>query len=235
MKALEGVVMELDDCAFPLLAGVEATSDLATAFDGASSWALLVGSVPAQGRHGALRPAQRQRGDLQAPGPRHRARTPRRDVRVLVVGNPCNTNCLIARSDRPGGPGRPLVRDDPPRPEPRRDPAGQARRRAGRRRSRTSPSGATTPRPSSPTSPTRPSAAGRPPRPSATTSGCAASSSRPSRSVARRSSRPAGPARRRRRPTRRSTPSSGCHARPRPTTACRWRSPAPASTGRPRA
>ena len=45
MGALEGVVMELDDCAFPLLAGIEPTSDAKTAFDG-TSWALLVGSIP---------------------------------------------------------------------------------------------------------------------------------------------------------------------------------------------
>src|SRR5271163_3734194 len=55
MPALAGVVMELDDCAFPLLAGVEATSSLASAFDGAS-WVLLVGSVP--------RKAGMERGDL---------------------------------------------------------------------------------------------------------------------------------------------------------------------------
>src|SRR5512135_1786432 len=55
MKALEGVAMELDDCAFPLLAGIEQTSALATAFSG-TSWALLVGSVP--------RKAGMERGDL---------------------------------------------------------------------------------------------------------------------------------------------------------------------------
>ena len=55
MKALDGVVMELDDCAYPLLAGIEATSDLKTAFDG-SVWALLVGSIP--------RKAGMERGDL---------------------------------------------------------------------------------------------------------------------------------------------------------------------------
>src|SRR5438046_8057609 len=55
MKALEGVVMELDDCAFPLLADVVATSELKTAFDG-TSWALLVGSIP--------RKAGMERGDL---------------------------------------------------------------------------------------------------------------------------------------------------------------------------
>lgn len=97
MKALEGVVMELDDCAFPLLAGVEATSDLATAFTNAS-WALLVGSVP--------RKAGMERGDLLKinggifqPQGRAIAANASSDVRVLVVGNPCNTNCLIARSN----------------------------------------------------------------------------------------------------------------------------------------
>ena len=99
MKSLEGVVMELDDCAFPLLAGVEATSDLATAFNGAS-WALLVGSIP--------RKAGMERGDLLnvnggifKPQGRAIAENAASDVRVLVVGNPCNTNCLIARSNAP--------------------------------------------------------------------------------------------------------------------------------------
>jgi malate dehydrogenase len=99
MKSLEGVVMELDDCAFPLLAGVEATSNLGTAFDG-SSWALLVGSVP--------RKADMERGDLLnvnggifKPQGRAVAEHAASDVRVLVVGNPCNTNCLIARSSAP--------------------------------------------------------------------------------------------------------------------------------------
>ncbi len=99
MKSLEGVVMELDDCAFPLLAGIEATSDLATAFDGAN-WALLVGSIP--------RKAGMERGDLLnvnggifKPQGRAIAENAADDVRVLVVGNPCNTNCLIARSNAP--------------------------------------------------------------------------------------------------------------------------------------
>jgi malate dehydrogenase len=99
MKALEGVVMELDDCAFPLLAGIEATSDLGKAFDG-TSWALLVGSVP--------RKAGMERGDLLSvnggifkPQGRAIAAHAAADVRILVVGNPCNTNCLIARSNAP--------------------------------------------------------------------------------------------------------------------------------------
>jgi len=99
MKALEGVVMELDDCAFPLLHDVVATSDLKTAFDG-TSWALLVGSVP--------RKAGMERGDLLGinggifkPQGRAIAEHAASDVRVLVVGNPCNTNCLIARANAP--------------------------------------------------------------------------------------------------------------------------------------
>ncbi len=94
MSALEGVVMELDDCAFPMLAGVETSDDPNRAFDGAEV-ALLVGSRP--------RTKGMERGDLlEANGAifttqgnaldDHAAD----DVRVLVVGNPANTNCLIA-------------------------------------------------------------------------------------------------------------------------------------------
>jgi len=99
MKVLEGVVMELEDCAFPLLAGIEATSDLATAFSG-TSFALLVGAVP--------RKAGMERKDLLGvnggafkPQGRAIAENAASSVRVLVVGNPSNTNCLIARSNAP--------------------------------------------------------------------------------------------------------------------------------------
>jgi malate dehydrogenase len=99
MKALEGVVMELDDCAFPLLIDIETTSDLNTAFTG-TSWALLVGSVP--------RKAGMERSDLLninggifKPQGQAIAANAASDVRILVVGNPCNTNCLIARSNAP--------------------------------------------------------------------------------------------------------------------------------------
>jgi malate dehydrogenase len=102
MKALEGVVMELDDGAFPLLADVEATADLNVAFDG-TSWALLVGSIP--------RKAGMERGDLLSvnggifgPQGEASAENAAADVRVLVVGNPCNTNCLIARAHAPDVP-----------------------------------------------------------------------------------------------------------------------------------
>ena len=94
MQALAGVVMELDDCAFPLLHGIEATSDLDAGFNGVN-WALLVGSVP--------RKKGMERGDLlgingkiftgQGQAINNNAAS---DVRTLVVGNPCNTNCLIA-------------------------------------------------------------------------------------------------------------------------------------------
>jgi malate dehydrogenase len=102
LPSLEGVVMELEDGAHPLLEGVEATADLKTAFDGAS-WALLVGSIP--------RKAGLERGDLlnvnggifKPQGQAINAHAAS-DVRVLVVGNPCNTNCLIARSNAPDVP-----------------------------------------------------------------------------------------------------------------------------------
>lgn len=99
LKALNGVAMELDDCAFPLLRDIVMTSSTEEAFDG-SSWALLVGSVPR--RQGM------ERGDLLSInggifGPQGRAIAARAasDVRILVVGNPCNTNCLIARTSAP--------------------------------------------------------------------------------------------------------------------------------------
>jgi len=99
MKALNGVIMELDDCAFPLLADIEPTSDLKVAFDG-TSIALLVGSIP--------RKAGMERKDLLGmnggifkPQGAAIAANAASDVRILVVGNPCNTNCLIARSNAP--------------------------------------------------------------------------------------------------------------------------------------
>ena len=102
MKALEGVVMELDDCAFPLLKDVRPTSDLDEGFGGAN-WALLVGSVP--------RKAGMERGDLLGINGkiftgqgRAIQKNAASDVRVLVVGNPCNTNCLIAMNNAPDVP-----------------------------------------------------------------------------------------------------------------------------------
>src|SRR6476660_8126901 len=99
MKALEGVAMELDDCAYPLLNDIELTHKVESAFD-RTSWALLVGSVP--------RKAGMERKDLLSVnggifGPQGKAIAAKAaaDVRILVVGNPCNTNCFIARSNAP--------------------------------------------------------------------------------------------------------------------------------------
>src|SRR3954470_15965108 len=97
MAALGGVVMEVDDCAFPLVHSITPTSDINEGFKGVN-WALLVGSVP--------RKAGMERKDLlningkiftgqgQAI-----AKNAASDVRILVVGNPCNTNCLIAMNN----------------------------------------------------------------------------------------------------------------------------------------
>jgi malate dehydrogenase len=100
--ALEGVCMELDDCAFPLLADVVGTDDAGRAFDGAD-YALLVGAMPRRegmeradllSANGAIFTTQGKAISDNAAG----------DVRVLVVGNPANTNALIAMSNAPNVP-----------------------------------------------------------------------------------------------------------------------------------
>ncbi len=99
LQALQGVVMELNDCAFPLLAGVVATDNLETAFKHAN-YAMLVGARP--------RGPGMERKDLLSAngaifGPQGKALNDHaaRDVKVLVVGNPANTNALIAASNAP--------------------------------------------------------------------------------------------------------------------------------------
>jgi malate dehydrogenase len=103
LKAAEGTAMELDDCAFPLLAGIDITDDATRAFDGVNV-ALLVGARP--------RTKGMERGDLlEANGgifkPQGAAINAGAadDVRILVVGNPANTNALIAKSAAPDVPG----------------------------------------------------------------------------------------------------------------------------------
>ncbi len=99
LKALEGVIMELQDCAFPLLDSVEPTDDPHVAFAGAD-YALLVGSRPRG-------PGMERKDLLQANGAifttqgRALNEGASRDVKVLVVGNPANTNCLIAMRNAP--------------------------------------------------------------------------------------------------------------------------------------
>jgi malate dehydrogenase len=97
LGALEGVVMELQDCAFPLLQSVVPTADLDEGFRDIN-WALLVGSVPRKagmerkdllGINGKIFVGQGQAIERNAAA----------DVRTLVIGNPCNTNCLIAMNN----------------------------------------------------------------------------------------------------------------------------------------
>jgi malate dehydrogenase len=97
LNALEGVVMELHDCAFPLLQSIVPTADLDEGFRDIN-WALLVGSVP--------RKAGMERKDLLGINGKIFVgqgkaieRNANADVRILVVGNPCNTNCLIAMNN----------------------------------------------------------------------------------------------------------------------------------------
>ncbi|MFB4288484.1 malate dehydrogenase [Nonomuraea sp. ATR24] len=102
VKAAEGTAMELDDCAFPLLSGIEISDDPNVAFAGANV-ALLVGAMP--------RKAGMERGDLLGAnggifGPQGKAINDHAadDIRVLVVGNPANTNALIAQQNAPDVP-----------------------------------------------------------------------------------------------------------------------------------
>src|SRR5882724_7803592 len=102
LPVLQGVVMELDDCAYPLLKGLVATANLEEGFRGVN-WALLIGSVSRKpglerkdllGINGKIFIGQSQAIETNAA----------KDVRILVVGNPCNTNCLIAMNKAPGIP-----------------------------------------------------------------------------------------------------------------------------------
>ena len=102
LGALEGVVMELHDCAFPLLKSLTPTADLDEGFREVN-WALLVGSVPRKagmerkdllGINGKIFIGQGQAIERNASA----------DVRILVIGNPCNTNCLIAMNNAKGIP-----------------------------------------------------------------------------------------------------------------------------------
>jgi malate dehydrogenase len=97
LGSLEGVAMELEDCGFPTLAGIDVTDDANKAFDGCN-WALLVGAAPRKqgmerkdllGMNGKIFVGQGQAIAKKAAA----------DVRILIVGNPCNTNCLVAYSN----------------------------------------------------------------------------------------------------------------------------------------
>ena len=104
LDKLKGVVMELEDCAFPLVKEIVATADPAEAFKGAD-WCMLVGSVP--------RKAGMERKDLLGINGKvfvgqgkAIAENASKDCKVFVVGNPCNTNCLIALHNATGLPSK---------------------------------------------------------------------------------------------------------------------------------
>jgi malate dehydrogenase len=112
LGALDGVVMELHDCAFPLLESVVPTADLDEGFRDIN-WALLVGSIPRKagmerkdllGINGKIFIGQGQAIERNAAA----------DVRVLVIGNPCNTNCLIAMNNAKDIPRDRWLRHDTP-------------------------------------------------------------------------------------------------------------------------
>src|SRR5580658_2815735 len=99
LPALQGVVMELEDCASPALQKLVATADLNEGFRGVN-WALLIGSV-------SRKPGMERKDLLAINGKiftgqgRALQKSAARGVRILVVGNPCNTNCLIAMQSAP--------------------------------------------------------------------------------------------------------------------------------------
>jgi malate dehydrogenase len=102
LKALNGVCMELDDCAFPLLRGMVPTSDLNEGFNGVN-WALLVGARP-RGPGMERKDLLTANGKIFTGQGNAIAKNAAGDVRTLVVGNPCNTNSLIAMNNAPGVP-----------------------------------------------------------------------------------------------------------------------------------
>jgi malate dehydrogenase len=102
MKAVEGVVMELEDSAFPLLENVEITDDAGVAFDGANV-GLLIGARP-RGKGMERSDLLEANGGIFKPQGEAINAGAAADVRILVVGNPANTNCLIAKAHAPDVP-----------------------------------------------------------------------------------------------------------------------------------
>ena len=142
MDALEGVAMELDDCGFPTLQDIVVTDDPNKAFDGCN-WALLVGAFPRkQGME--RKDLLGINGKIFVGQGKALAANAAKDVRILVVGNPCNTNCLVAYHngrDIPAERWTAMTRLDHNRAVAR---PGQEGRRRQRATSPASPSGATT-------------------------------------------------------------------------------------------
>ena len=132
LPILQGVIMELEDCASPAAQQLVATSDLEEGFRGIH-WALLIGSV-------SRKPGMERKDLLAINGKiftgqgRALQKSAAKDVRILVVGNPCNTNCLIAMAERAGDSARTLVCHDALGRKPRQGAIGQKGRRRHRRR-----------------------------------------------------------------------------------------------------
>ena len=128
MGALEGTVMELDDCAFPLLQNITPTADLDEGFKG-TNWSLLVGSVPRKAGMERGRPPRYQRQDF------HRSRPGNRpERRIRCAGSRCWQPLQHKRTHRNEQrgrcPKRSLFRDDPPRRKPSQEPTCRDGRRA---------------------------------------------------------------------------------------------------------
>ncbi len=102
MNALRGVALELEDCAFPLLTDIVLSSEPEVGFKDVS-WALLVGSKP-RGKGMERGDLIRENGPIFVSQGKALEKSAAADVRVLVVGNPCNTNCLIAMNNAPAIP-----------------------------------------------------------------------------------------------------------------------------------
>lgn len=99
LKALEGVVMEVNDCAYPLVRDIVVTDDAGVAFDGVG-YALLVGSKP-RGKGMERGDLLTENGKIFKPQGQALNEGAQRDVKVLVIGNPANTNALIAMNNAP--------------------------------------------------------------------------------------------------------------------------------------
>ncbi len=99
LKALEGVVMEINDCAYPLVKDIVVTDDAGKAFDGAA-YSLLVGSKP-RGKGMERGDLLKENGKIFKPQGQALNESAQRDVKVLVIGNPANTNALIAMRNAP--------------------------------------------------------------------------------------------------------------------------------------
>ena len=152
-------MMELEDCAFPLLAGMQAHSDPKGAFKDAD-YALLVGSRP---RGPGMERAELLsiNGQIFIGQGKALNAVASRNVKVLVVGNPANTNAYIAMKSAPDLPRTQLHRHAAPGPQPRAQPAGRQDRQAGQRHQEAWRCGATTRRPCMPTTASPPSTASR--------------------------------------------------------------------------